>query len=271
MRARKNRPAQSTDSLNIQMTRHRIVSMTQLLLPLKTPPRFTFDSLVPHEGITQAVSTIISVYGEHPERSLPALFLHGPPGTGKTHILHAAAALAAHTRHRSPETVRMISGSGDTELFSGLEEFVSGPEDLQHEVSCVAVDDLHLLTIDRWTQLWSLWNKTSRWGCPLMMAARSAPAEIFRDDPHLATRVTSGLVFHLDPPEDHMRMLILDKLARDRHVRISRDVCNYLVTRKSRNVKELEGLLDLLDRASLELKRRITLPLIKLLEHEGVM
>jgi chromosomal replication initiation ATPase DnaA len=43
------------------------------------------------------------------------------------------------------------------------------------------------------------------------------------------------------------------------------------VSRKSRNVKELEGLLDILDRASLELKRRITIPLIKTLEKEGLL
>jgi DnaA regulatory inactivator Hda len=244
--------------------------MTQLLLPLKTPPRFTLESLVSHEGISQAVATIVSVYGEE-DRTLPALFLYGPPGTGKTHLLHAAASLAARTRSHSEATLRFIPAHGNASPFAGLEELVSGPDDMQHEVSCVAVDDIHLLPVDLWTQFWSLWNKTSRWGCPLMLASRPAPSEIFQDDPHLATRVTSGLVFRLDPPEDHMRMLILDKMARDRHVRISRDVCSYLVTRKSRNVKELEKLLDLLDRMSLELKRRITLPLIKLLEQQGVM
>lgn len=266
----KNRFYSDTVSLNIALTRHRIRVMTQLLLSLKTPPRYTFDSLVPHEGIEQAVSTLLSVYGD-PAHALPGLFLYGPSGTGKTHLLHAAAALAAHTRGKTESTVRFISGSGDSTTFSGLEELVSGPDDTQHEVSCVAVDDVHMLSVDRWTQLWSLWNKTSRWGCPLMMASQTPPAEIFQDDPHLVTRVTSGLVFRLDPPEDPMRLLILDKMARDRHVHISRDVCNYLVTRKSRNVKELERILDMLDQASLELKRRITLPLIKILEHEGAM
>ncbi len=167
--------------------------------------------------------------------------------------------------------LRIISAHAGAALFAGLEELVSGPDEVQTDVCCVAVDDIHLLPVDRWTQLWSLWNKTTRWGCPLMMASRSAPTEVFQDDPHLTTRVTSGLVFRLDPPEDHIRLLILDKMARDRHVRISRDVCNYLVTRKSRNVKELERLLDILDHTSLELKRRITLPLIKIMEQEGVM
>jgi chromosomal replication initiation ATPase DnaA len=52
-------------------------------------------------------------------------------------------------------------------------------------------------------------------------------------------------------------------------VRISPDVTHYLVTRKSRNVNDLATILDILDRSSLELQRRITLPLIKLLEKQG--
>lgn len=244
--------------------------MTQLLLPLRTPPHYTFDALVAHEGISNAVSTIVTVYGDS-ERQLPPLFLYGPPGTGKTHILHATGDLVARCKGRRGAAVRFISAQDDGASFAGLEELVSGPDEVQTDVCCVAVDDVHMLPLDRWTQLWSLWNKTTRWGCPLMMASRSAATEVFQDDQHLSTRVTSGLVFRLDPPEDHIRMLILDKMARDRHVRISRDVCNYLVTRKSRNVKELEKILDILDRTSLELKRRITLPLIKILEQEGVM
>jgi DnaA regulatory inactivator Hda len=244
--------------------------MTQLLLPLQTPPRFTFESLVAHEGISKAVSTIVSVYGD-PERLLPPLFLYGPPGTGKTHILYAAGSFVALGRDGKESTLKIISAHGGTVLFSGLEELASGSDDMRNDVSCVAIDDIHLLSVDRWPQLWNLWNKTTRWGCPLMMASRSAPTEVFQDDPHLTTRATSGLVFRLDPAEDYIRMLILDKMAQDRHVRISRDVCNYLVTRKSRNVKELEKFLDILDQASLELKRRITLPLIKMLEEQGIM
>ena len=48
-------------------------------------------------------------------------------------------------------------------------------------------------------------------------------------------------------------------------------VIHYLITRKSRNIKELGGILDILDHASLELKRRITVPLIKMLEKEGTI
>jgi chromosomal replication initiation ATPase DnaA len=63
--------------------------------------------------------------------------------------------------------------------------------------------------------------------------------------------------------------MILDKMARDINVRIAPDVTHYLVTHKSRNVSELARILEALDTVSLQLKRRITLPIVKLLEKEG--
>ena len=133
------------------------------------------------------------------------------------------------------------------------------------------VDDAHLANEEDSAHLWSLSNKLTRSGAPLILAARTPPEEIFPANAHLRSRIVSGLILALEPPEDPIRMLIVDKMARDKNVRISREVCAYLVSRKSRNVKELERLLDILDRASLELKRRITIPLAKALEKDGLL
>jgi len=60
-------------------------------------------------------------------------------------------------------------------------------------------------------------------------------------------------------------------MAKDRNVRLPHEVANYLVTRKSRNVKELERLMEILDNESLRLKKRITLSLVKYVEQEGLL
>lgn len=244
--------------------------MNQLVLPLTTPPRFTFESLIVHEGIQTAVSTIQSVYGTG-EPPLPPLFLHGPPGTGKTHILHAIASVLDERFGSQGRSIKFVSVSDDPPRFPELKTMVSDvQDDLQHFWG-VVVDDAHLIGEEHSAHLWSLSNKLTRSGAPLILAARVPPDEIFPDNAHLRSRIVSGLVLSLEPPEDPIRMLIVDKMARDKNVRISHEVCAYLVSRKSRNVKELEKLLDILDRASLELKRRITIPLAKTLEREGLL
>jgi len=81
----------------------------------------------------------------------------------------------------------------------------------------------------------------------------------------------AGLVFGLKSPEDRARIMILDKMARDRNIRIAPDVTHYLVTHKSRSIGELAAIIEALDMASLQSKRRITVPLVKILEKDGMI
>ncbi|MBI5568573.1 MAG: AAA family ATPase [Desulfomonile tiedjei] len=242
--------------------------MNQLVLTLNVAPRFTFDNLIVHEGIEAAVSAVRSVY-EEPERPLPPLFLFGGPGTGKTHILKATASLVDSARGQRDGASRFFSLGGTSEEGTSLDTFAAQADNESARFCCVAVDDIHLLSPEQSAHLWGLSNKATRRGSPLLLASGLSIQEVFRDNPHMESRVKAGLVFQLAPPEDNVRMLILDKMARDRNVRVSRDVCSYLVTRKSRNLRELSRLLEILDHESLVQKRRITLPLIKTLERDG--
>lgn len=244
--------------------------MTQLLLPLSTPPRFTFENLVLHHGIEEALQTVRSVYGGS-HRPVPSLFLYGPSGTGKTHILKA---LTSYLQDQSPESegsVLFIEPNGDPPAFPDLQKLISEDVVDSSLIIGATIDDVHLIQGDDATHLWNLANKLTRSGSPLLMGSRTPLEETFPHNPHLQSRIKSGLVFRLEPPEDAVRMMIIDKLARDRNVRVSREVIHYLITRKSRNIKEMSKLLGILDQASLRLKRRITVPLIKLLEKDGAL
>jgi DnaA-homolog protein len=244
--------------------------MTQLTLSLVTPPRFTFENLVVHEGIERAISTIRRVYTPS-ARPLPPLFLYGSPGTGKTHILSALTAMLGKSALKQPGWVTIIDAEDEPPNFPQLARLIALDEAEFLRLTAVAVDDVHRISGEDRAHFWNLCNKLNRSGAALLMASRVSPEETFRDDPHLSSRIASGLVFCLEPPADPVRVLILDKMARDRNLRVSPDVGTYLVTRKSRNVKELGHLMEILDRASLRLKRRITLPLIKDLEREGAL
>lgn len=244
--------------------------MTQLVLPLSTPPKFTFQNLVVHDGIEEALLTIQSVYGAS-HRPLPSLFLYGTPGTGKTHILRALTDLLGDHAGTSGGLVRFIEPCGDPPEFPDLHRLITENAEETTNIFGVAIDDVHLIHGEDASHLWNLSNKLTRSGAPLIMGSRVPLERIFVGNSHLQSRIRSGLVFQLEPPEDAVRMMIMDKLARDRNVRISREVIHYLINRKSRNIKELDNIIDVLDKTSLERKRRITVPLIKLLEGEGAL
>ena len=242
--------------------------MSQLALPFEISPRLTLDTLVLHQGNATAISAVQNVYGNG-ERPFPSLFLYGPPGTGKTHIITALTQLLAGRSLHGHSVVEVITPEGFPPRVEALKDLVLKTDEELAEVCCVAVDDIHLIQDDDQADLWNLSNRMTRIGAPLLMAARLSGEEAFPENPHLRSRINSGLVFALDPPQDRDRLLILDKMARDRSIRIPQEVSNYLVTRKARNIKELSRALEIVDRASLELRRRVTLPLIKMLEADG--
>jgi len=241
--------------------------MSQLALPFEIAPRLTLDTLVLHQGIATAISAVRNVYGNG-ARPFPSLFLHGAPGTGKTHIITALTRFLAG-RFPGHSTVDVIALESLPSRAPSLKDLALKTDEELATMCCVAVDDIHLIQDQDQADLWNLFNKMTRIGAPLLMAARLSGEEAFPENPHLRSRINSGLVFGLEPPQDRDRLLILDKMARDRSIRIPHEVSNYLVTRKARNIKELAKVLEILDLASLELRRRITLPLIKTLEAEG--
>jgi len=242
--------------------------MSQLALPFEISRRLTFDTLVLHQGIATTISAIRNVYGNG-ARPFPSLFLYGAPGTGKTHIITAVTRLLEGRSIQGHSGVEVITPEGSPPRAPALKDLALKTDEDLTPMCCVAVDDIHLIQDEDQADLWNLSNRMTRIGAPLLMAARLSGEEAFPENPHLRSRINSGLVFALDPPQDQDRLLILDKMARDRSIRIPHEVSNYLVTRKGRNIKELARALEVLDMASLELKRRITVPLIKMLEADG--
>lgn len=247
-----------------------MVPMTQLLLPLETSPRYTLENLVVHEGISEAVESIRTLF-ESGQLLFPPIFLHGTAGTGKTHILHALREYLGQADRGHCWAVHFIAPSSTTHPFKDLERLVRTMISEKLEPCAVLVDDVHLIGESDAADLWNLSNQLTRFGYPLIMTSRVPPEEIFPNNAHMKSRIIAGLVFALKPPEDAARIMILDKMARDRNVRIAPDVTHYLITHKSRSISELAGIVQELDRASLELKRRITVPLVKLLEKEGTI
>jgi DnaA regulatory inactivator Hda len=242
--------------------------MNQLALPFNIPPRMTFDTMVIHEGIQAAVAMVRNIYGNR-ESPFPSLFLYGPEGTGKTHVINAVAALLKNRSFSIHAVVEIRASGGFPHYRPTLKDLMLKIDEELSKMCCIVFDDIDVIQDQDQTDLWNIFNKMDRIGAPILLAAHSSAEEIFPHNAHLRSRINAGLVFHLDPPQDQDRILILDKMAKDRSIRVPQEISNYLVTRKTRNIKELAAVLDILDQTSLELKRRVTLPLVKMLEAEG--
>ncbi len=167
----------------------------------------------------------------------------------------------------------------NAELVAQLREFLSGnlPENIlylwgeagsgkSHLLrACAglhAVDDVEDLDESSQIALFNAINEARQSGGRVLAAGNAPPPLLpLRED--LKSRLAWGLVYHVKPLTDEERAAHLRAEAQRRGMRVPGEVISYLLTHARRDLPTLLAILDELDRASLELKRPVTLPLVR--------
>ncbi len=219
--------------------------MKQIPLALGPDPAFDFDNFA--EG---ANTQLVHALRDCPLPGGP-IYVWGPAGSGKSHLLHATA-------HR-------VSEAGGAVLWAGPNRPLpwDWPEDEASAQPALAViDDCHRLDADQQQAAFALFVKGAGTGHCILAAGAHPPVDLpLRDD--LRSRLGWGLVFKSEPLTDETVDQVLRQEAARRGIDLSDDVTRYLQTRFARDLKSLMTLLDRLDRFSLAEKRSITVPLLK--------
>jgi DnaA family protein len=215
--------------------------VTQLLLDLKPQQSPTFDNFV--VGGNAELIAQLDVLAD--ARSFDALYLWGPEGCGKSHLLAATVAKAARRRPIS--------------LLAGAD---AGAEIAATPGTLVAVDDVQVLNEAAQIALFRIFNAARLAGLALLLSGREPPARLdLRED--LRTRIGQALVFEVKPLTDEDKAAALGRHAKMRGMHIDDGLLRYLLSRGRRDLPSLMAVLDALDRITLEQKRPATLPLLK--------
>ena len=125
-----------------------------------------------------------------------------------------------------------------------------------------AADDVETLDDVAQVELFNRINEARQSGGAVLAAGNAPPAQLpLRED--LKSRLAWGLVYQIKPLSDEERTLYLRAEAARRGMQIPEEVISYLLTRMRRDLRSLTSVLDRIDQVSLELKRPITLPLVR--------
>jgi DnaA family protein len=221
--------------------------MKQLPLAIGPAPEPRFDSFLPGPNA--------AAVGHLRELAMPAapVYLWGPPGCGKTHLLRALAGAC--------QAAGQVVGWFDagTRL----------PWVLLPEWTLLVLDRCEALTAEAQHAAFALFVEAATHGVQIAAAGALPPVDLpLRDD--LRTRLAWGHVFALQPlAEEHTRA-VLRRDADRRGIFLSDEVMDHLLTRFPRDLTHLMRVLDRLDEFGLARGRRITVPLLRqMLAEEG--
>lgn len=220
----------------------------QLTLALDTAPSTSFDSF--HVDAANAVvrdSLKAFVTGSLKDEQV---YLWGETGTGKSHLLTAACQAFSRSGYR----VGYIPG-----------ELVNYAEALKGMEYCdlLCIDDLQRMDHASEMGLFYCLNRCREEGTRLILAADRAPDELGVKLRDLQTRLSWGLVFHMQPLNDQALRDALRKEIETRSLEASDDVLSYVLKRFPRRMSALKFVVNTLDDVSLSEQRRITIPFIK--------
>jgi chromosomal replication initiator protein len=207
-------------------------------------PKYTFEQFVIGEGNRFAHAASLAV-AELPAQAYNPLFLHGPPGLGKTHLLHAVGNYVR--RFGADLQVRYATIEEFTTAFvDAIRERRTGDfKDRFRTADVVLIDDVQFLTGRAKTreEFFHTFNALLDSGRQLVISSDRPPEELPDLEARLTERFRAGLVVELDPPPPDVRRAILAKRARVDGVAASDEVLNEIALRVDSSVRALEGAL----------------------------
>jgi chromosomal replication initiator protein len=212
---------------------------------LEPNPNYTFERFVIGEGNRVAHAAALAV-AETPSEAYNPLFLHGPPGLGKTHLL---GAIANYLRTNAPGlSIRYTTAEGFTNEFvgalrsSGAEKFKARYRDLD----VLLVDDVQFLQGKQHTEeeFFHTFNALYEGGSQLVLSADRLPSELSTLESRLRDRFEWGLTIPVEAPDLATRLAVLNRLAREAGLDAgSGDALTELARRIDANIRRLHGAL----------------------------
>jgi chromosomal replication initiator protein len=205
-------------------------------------PKYTFEQFVICDGNRFAHAAALAV-AELPGQAYNPLFLHGPPGLGKTHLLHAIGNYIA--RYGDGMTVRYATVETFTSEFVGAvrSEGAAGFKSRFRGADVLLIDDIQFLTSKQRTEeeFFHTFNALYETGRQLVFTSDRPPAELAGLEARLRERFECGLVIPVETPGPDAREAILRKRLLHDNVEMDDDALRLLAESVSSSIRALEG------------------------------
>ena len=206
--------------------------------------KYSFDNFVIGSSNRFSHAAAVAV-AEAPAKAYNPLFIYGGSGLGKTHLLHAIGHYA-HSLYKGIR-VRYVSSEEFTNDFINAIANNRGPEfqARYREIDILLIDDIQFLQGKDSTQeaFFHTFNTLHDHNKQVVVTSDLPPKQLTGFEDRMRSRFEWGLITDVQAPDLETRIAILRKKAASERIDISDDVVEYMASKVSSNIRELEGAL----------------------------
>jgi chromosomal replication initiator protein len=207
-------------------------------------PKYTFDTFVIGASNRFAHAAAVAV-AEAPAKAYNPLFVYGESGLGKTHLLHA---IGHYARNLYPHVkVRYVNSEEFTNDFinSIRDDKASNFQRRYRDVDVLLIDDIQFLQgkVQTQEEFFHTFNTLHNANKQVVITSDLPPKLLSGFEERMRSRFEWGLLTDVQPPDLETRIAILRKKAIQERMSAPDEVLEFIASRISTNIRELEGAL----------------------------
>ncbi|MDE5669073.1 MAG: ATP-binding protein, partial [Duncaniella sp.] len=208
-------------------------------------PAYTFENYCISESNKVAQSIGEAIANDPKLKTFNPLFIFGPCGVGKTHLIQAIGIRIKERDSRTRVlyiTARLFQDQFSSATLRGkINEFIK----FYQSIDTLIIDDIQELIGKEKTQrtFFHIFNHLKQNNKQLIMSSDCAPAEMEGMEERLLSRFKSGMTARLDKPDYALRREVLLQKARRDGVKLPEDVVEFIVTNVTQSIREIEGVM----------------------------
>ncbi len=212
--------------------------------PARLNPKYTFETFVIGASNRFAHAATVAV-AEAPAKAYNPLFIYGESGLGKTHLLHA---IGHYAQNLYPGVrVRYVNSEEFTNDFinSIRDDKASAFQRRYRDVDVLLIDDIQFLQgkVQTQEEFFHTFNTLHNANKQVVITSDLPPKQLAGFEERMRSRFEWGLITDVQPPDLETRIAILRKKAIGERLEVRDDVMEYIASRISTNIRELEGAL----------------------------
>jgi chromosomal replication initiator protein len=212
--------------------------------PARLNPKYTFETFVIGASNRFAHAAAVAV-AEAPAKAYNPLFVYGESGLGKTHLLHAIGHYA-HSLYPAVR-VRYVNSEEFTNDFinSIRDDKASAFQRRYRDVDVLLIDDIQFLQgkVQTQEEFFHTFNTLHNANKQVVITSDLPPKQLAGFEERMRSRFEWGLITDVQPPDLETRIAILRKKAIGERLQARDDVLEYIASKISTNIRELEGAL----------------------------